>query len=154
MNPVQARQSLKNFLVSRTTLKSDIIRKNAREGLSQLYLAQNRGEQNITEQEIEHFISQHFLELQQDADRVLREMCHKILPEQQWKYMLRQFGFLSVFLIPPLYPLCAYTGKMWAIFRADFSNLTALAEMASGVVGCILLLDVLFCSARTSFLKK
>ena len=128
--------------------------KNAGEGLRQLYLAQSRGEQNPTEQEIEHFISQHFLELQKDADRVLRDMCQKILPEPQWKYTLRQFGFLSVFLVPPLYPLCAYVGNMWAVFRADSSNLTALAEMAGGVVGCILSLVVLVCSARASFLKK
>lgn len=154
MNPERARQKVKSFLLSRTNLKVDIINRLAKERIHEIFHVQGKKDKNISEKDIQTFISDHFSELQRDADGVLNDLCREILPESEWWYVIRQFGFVAVFLVPPLYPLCCSILEMWAEYRADPRNLTALVEAGTGAVGCFLLLFVLVCAVRASFFKK
>lgn len=154
MNPERARQQVKSFLLSKTSLRTEIIKRLAKERLHEIFHVQGKKNQTISERDIQAFISDHFFELQRDADGVLDDLCKEILPESEWWHVIKQFGFVAVFLVPPLYPLCCYILEMWAEYRAVPHNLSALVEAGAGVAGCFLLLFVLVCSVRASFFKK
>ena len=108
MNPERARQQVKSFLLSKTSLRTEIIKRLAKERLHEIFHVQGKKNQTISERDIQAFISDHFFELQRDADGVLDDLCKEILPESEWWHVIKQFGFVAVFLVPPLYPLCCY----------------------------------------------
>lgn len=140
--------------VSHTSLKKDTLRQLAEERLREISLSQGKGSQSFRPTEVDRFIYDHFPELQKDTDKILDDLCKEIIPESRLFYLLKQFGILSIFLVPPLYPLGAYITRMWTEFTADQGNLTALVEAASGIVGSVLLLCVLVCSVKASFFNK
>jgi len=154
MNPERARKSIKDFLTDQTDLQNRVFNTLAKEKFRELLRLQGKNPHQIKSSELNIFISDNYFTLQKNTDRLLEELCHKILPEKQWTYLLKQFGFLSIFLVPPLYPLGTYTAHMWTEYTKDPANLTALAETGVGIISGILLLMVLVSSIRLSYFKK
>lgn len=104
MNPDTIRKRVKDFLISKTTIKKDILRNIAEIKLRQISNDLGKDTQNASLDNVEQFIVSHYTELTKEADKVIDDLCKEILPEKQWHFIVKQFSILSIFFHSPSLP--------------------------------------------------
>lgn len=100
---------------------------------------------------LDDFTVQHYSAIEEQTDKVLEELCKKIIPNKQFVFLFTQISLFAIFLLPPIYPLIRYATYIWK--EAEF-NITEF----SVCIGSICLLLVLMGAAAwgtftTSFPK-
>ena len=100
----------------------------------------------VSPTDIQSYILGHHDEIEKAVGNVVEELCRKILPEERISDLIKQFGVLSLFLVPPLAALVA-------VAMRDF-QIGALPEAAGEAVGALLLFALLIASALAVFRKE
>ena len=139
MSPSAQRKKLKDFLLEKTHLYDDIYSDVAKEKFQKI-----SGHLTVIPS-LDEYILGHDQEISEQADKVLDELCAKIIPEKEYKYVLKEVGIFSIFLLPPIYPLVRRI-----IHILEWPPIS-YGELSVCIVSVLLLLTIIFASAYTVF---
>ena len=146
IHPVNARKRIADFLQTRTDIQKKVIRDLAIKELLKIKQCSNDNKPT-TDDELKAYIKDHFKDLKANSETVILELSQKILPDSVTKYFFKQFGLITVFLVPPLYICIDYTIK----YLKDGSDLT---KAVAGFVSSLLILALMISSALASIINK
>ena len=146
IHPVNARKRIADFLQTRTDIQKKVIRDLAIKELLKIKQCSNDNKPT-TDDELKAYIKDHFKDLKANSETVILELSQKILPDSVTKYFLKQFGLITVFLVPPLYVCIDYTVN----YLNDGSD---LKKAVAGFVSSLLILALMISSALASILNK
>ncbi len=151
MTPNNTRDRLKEFLYKETNLVDKIFDTLASQKIA-AFEARRKRDTPLSEQEKERFIADNFTELNKDAEKTVDRLCKELLPESQFWHLAKQFGVISVFLIPPFLPLSEYLATLWAACPRDW---TAIGACIAGMVfPAILIIASGFAIFRDALTRK
>ena len=144
VHPDYARKRISDFLKSETDIPKKVIRNIAIKELQNIKQCTN-DQNSITNDELKEYIKANYQDLKSDSDKIIYELSKKILPSSVFKYFLKQYGRISLFIVPPFYIRIDYTltaiklevDLTKAVARIA-SSLLILALMISSVLACIL----------------
>lgn len=146
IHPVNARKRIADFLQTRTDIQKKVIRDLAIKELLKIKQCSNDNKPT-TDDELKAYIKDHFKDLKANSETVILELSQKILPDSVTKYFFKQFGLITVFLVPPLYVCIDYTVN----YLKDGSD---LKKAVAGFVSSLLILALMISSALASILNK
>ena len=106
-----------------------------------------RNNHSITNDELKEYIKANYQALKSDSDKIIFELSKEILPTSVFKYFLKQFGLISLFLVPPLYICIDYT--ITALKVDD-----ELTKAVAGIASSLLILALMISSVLASILNK
>lgn len=101
----------------------------------------------ITNNELKEYIKENYQDLKSDSDKIIFELSKEILPTSVFKYFLKQFGLISLFLVPPFYISIDYT-------ITAFKPEVDLTKAVAGISSSLLILALMISSVLASILNK
>lgn len=104
MSSKSTKENFQKFLLKETNYKIRVIKKQAYSNIEEINKANNKNLE-ITNDDVEKYIKDNFIELNKKADEVVSETCEKLVLKNEFLEFLINFTILSVVFIPTLYPL-------------------------------------------------
>lgn len=128
MSPENQRERLEKFFKNETDIYDNIFErvKNERFKIVSSHL------QNIPN--LDDFTTQHYSAIEDQANKVLNELCKKIIPKNQFTFLFTQISLFAIFLLPPIYPLIRYSIHLWKEPNLNITEFSACLASA-----CLLL---------------
>ena len=146
VHPDYARKRISDFLKSETDIPKKVIRDLAIKELQNIKQCAN-DQNTITNNELKEYIKANYQDLKSDSDKIIYELSKEILPTSVFKYFLKQFGLISLFLVPPFYICIDYT--ITALKVDD-----ELTKAVAGIASSLLILALMISSVLASILNK
>ena len=146
VHPDYARKRISDFLKSETDIPKKVIRDLAIKELQNIMHCSNDKEP-IRADDLKEYIKANYQDLKSDSDKIIYELSKKILPTSVFKYFLKQFGLISLFLVPPFYVCIDYS--ITALKVDD-----ELTKAVAGIASSLLILALMISSVLASILNK
>lgn len=146
VHPDYARKRISDFLKSETDIPKKVIRNLAIKELQNIKQCTN-DKNSITNDELKEYIKANYQDLKSDSDKIIYELSKKILPTSVFKYFLKQFGLISLFLVPPFYVCIDYS--ITALKVDD-----ELTKAVAGIASSLLILALMISSVLASIQNK
>ena len=147
MSKKETRENIKTYLLSEPDLAYKYIFHLAKSRLVEMYNITNQDPEQISDEDILEYIKNHAEDLKKDRELLIDDLCKKMIPGSELCNMLLQFGVLSIFLLPPIYPI---VGRIIELLQQPVIDIT---ELTSSIVGVILLVSLFISSAGAVFYK-
>lgn len=103
---------------------------------------------DITDKTIDNYITQNYERLKNKTLDVLKDTSKKLIEKSRLLLLACDIGFISIFLLIPLYPLCGYLGVIYDRQDIDYG------ELSSCILGIILLVVPFIAYLISIFLSK
>ena len=146
IHPVSARKRIADFLLIETDIPNKLIRNLAFKELQKIKQCSNDNKP-ITDKELKAYIKEHYQSLRSNSEKIISDIAQELFPNSVFMYLLKQFSFITFFLLPPLYVCVDYT---IASFKDGFDLTKAGTEIASTILIIVLLIS----SAIASIFNK
>lgn len=146
VHPDYARKRISDFLKSETDIPKKVIRDLAIKELQNIKQCTN-DQKALTNDELKEYIKANYQALKSDSDKIIYELSKEILPTSVFKYFLKQFGLISLFLVPPFYICIDYT--ITALNAGE-----VLTKAVAGIASSLLILALMISSVLASILNK
>lgn len=146
VHPDYARKRISDFLKSETDIPKKVIRDLAIKELQNIKQCTN-DKKEITNIELKEYIKSNYQALKADSDKIIFELSKEILPTSVFRYFLKQFGLISLFLVPPFYVCIDYT-------ITAFKTEDDLTKAGAGIASGLLILALMISSVLASILNK
>lgn len=144
MTPNSARDKLKEFLYKETDLPKKAFDRIVKGKMAEIAYMAGR-DASPSDKDIRSFIDANFSELNVATEKFIDRFCQDAIPESQFWYLVKEFGVLSIFLIPPLIPLASYLATLMQASPLD------VASVGTCIAGICLLLALIGTSAYACF---
>lgn len=140
MTPDDARNRLKEFLYQETDVPKKIFDGIVRKRMERMAVLSGRQDEPA-EKEIADFVNGSFAALEADTEKAVNRLCSDLLPAGRFWFLVKEFGVLSIFLIPPLAFLLTHMISLWNACPRD------IEAVAGCLVGAVLLACLITASA-------
>lgn len=146
MSPNKVRIRVRDYL-----LQQDAYVQNLRRSIAIASLQKKRAalgiSSEVTQSDVELYITTHYEEIEKEIFKAVTELVKEAIPNSQIVFILKNIGVLSIFILPPFYPLSSYICELLSQPTIEYS------KIGSAIVS-IILLCCIFIASFIAFLQE